>query len=107
MGLTIFHGTFPDVSHIQIECGKHLGMLCEISPVPHSTVMDVNNVMKSKFERSMFDWHLVHHLINLKCNVKLNAPIRTVDDMDVFSFFFFHKTVRTMLIDLTCPLAPT
>ena len=45
MGLTIFHGTFPYISHIQTECGKHPEILCGISSVAHNIVMDMNNVM--------------------------------------------------------------
>ena len=46
MGLIVFHGIFPDISHIQFECGKYLGVFCGIVSIPHNIVMNLDNVMQ-------------------------------------------------------------
>ena len=45
VGLTIFHVVFPDIPHIQSECGEYSGILRGILSVPQIVVMDLNNVM--------------------------------------------------------------
>ena len=45
MGLTIFHGIFLDISHIQFECGEYLGIFWGILSNPQSIGMDLNIVM--------------------------------------------------------------
>ena len=47
MGLKIFHGIFPDISHIQSKCGHYLGKFHGILSVPHNIVMDMINVIIS------------------------------------------------------------
>lgn len=44
--LTFFHIIFPNISHIQSECGKHHEIFYGIISIPHNTAMDLNNVMK-------------------------------------------------------------
>ena len=44
VGLTIFHGIFSYVSHIQSECGKYPRIFCGTLSIPHNIVMDLNNV---------------------------------------------------------------
>ena len=37
---------FPDIPHIQSECGEYPGILRETLSVPHDIVMDLYNVMR-------------------------------------------------------------
>ena len=46
--LTVLHIIFPNILHIQSECGKYLKIFCEMLSVPRNIVMDLNNdVMKA------------------------------------------------------------
>lgn len=46
MGLTLFHGMFLDVFHIQTECGKYMRMFRGILSV---LFMDLSNGMLGRF----------------------------------------------------------
>ena len=45
MGLTVFHLVFMDISLIQFECGEYPRLFHGILSVPHSIVMNLNNVI--------------------------------------------------------------
>lgn len=40
-----FHVEFLDIPHTQIKCEEYPWVLRGVLPVPHKTVMDLNNVM--------------------------------------------------------------
>ena len=45
MGLIVFHEIFLNISHIQTECGKYLGIFSKTLSIPQNIIMDLNNVM--------------------------------------------------------------
>jgi hypothetical protein len=52
----MFHIVFPDIPHIQSECGKHPRILCGIPSVPQHIVMDMNNVMHEVVSKGIIDY---------------------------------------------------
>ena len=45
---------FPNILHIQSECGDYLGLLRGILSVPHNHIMDMENVMN--FQSSSYHY---------------------------------------------------
>jgi hypothetical protein len=76
VGLKILHGIFSYTFHIQIECEKYMRMFHGIFSIPQNIVMDLNNVMCTKFQtftvvfvvQEILDGN---HLMNLRNPQKL------------------------------------